>query len=38
MYILKYHTNKIDIGVAHSNNSYLNSVEFTANISRYTTW
>jgi hypothetical protein len=37
MYVLKYYTNKIYNGVAHSNKSYLNSVEFTASISRYST-
>jgi hypothetical protein len=37
MYALKYYTNKIYIGVAHNNKNYLNSVEFTARISRYTT-
>ena len=37
MYVFKYYTNKIYIGVEHSNKSCLNSVEFTASISRYTT-
>ena len=37
MYVLKYYTNIIYIGVAHSNKSYLNSLEFTASISWYTT-
>jgi len=37
MYVLKYYTNKLYIDVAHSNKSYLNSVEFTASNSRFTT-
>jgi hypothetical protein len=37
MYIFKYYTNKIYIGVALSYKIYLNSAEFTASIAMYIT-